>query len=291
MPPSPPVQHKPHPWQHTVLLAGDSKNTVLAEMAGTVNHMAYSPYGQQSSRQEVITHLGFNGELREAKTDWYFLGNGYRVYSPRLMRFHSPDRFSPFGKGWLNAYMYCGGEPVMRADPTGESWFSKWLFERFADVMQVFSPVGTGGASVGKTVIKSTSVSGGDFLADVLINSKRPFSTPSRLQPLGKSHKRRSAFQIQQNSNSTTTNNVSVTSSSASNGVNYTAQKIHMTDKVNLVTTVKTRGGQSLTGRDSGGYAMASGSSSSPTKAAPSSTTPKPSLFRLSERSFSVRNQ
>jgi hypothetical protein len=40
------------------------------------------------------------------------------------MRFHSPDRLSPFGKGGVNAYAYCGGSPVNRTDPSGASWLS-----------------------------------------------------------------------------------------------------------------------------------------------------------------------
>jgi RHS repeat-associated protein len=110
------------PQQHTVLLATDNKNSVFAEVVvGRTNRMAYSAYGHQSAQQEVMTRLGFNGELREMQTSWYLLGNGYRAYNPRLMRFHSPDNLSPFGAGGLNAYMYCGGEPVMNSDPTGHS--------------------------------------------------------------------------------------------------------------------------------------------------------------------------
>lgn len=111
--------------QRTVLLATDNKNSVLAEVvADKTNHIAYSAYGHQSAKQDVTTRLGFNGELRETRIGWYLLGNGYRAYNPRLMRFHSPDNLSPFGAGGLNAYMYCGGEPVMNKDPTGHALFS-----------------------------------------------------------------------------------------------------------------------------------------------------------------------
>ena len=55
----------------------------------------------------------------------YFLGNGYRAYSPTLMRFLRPDSLSPFGAGGVNPYVYCLGDPINRVDPTGHmSWQS-----------------------------------------------------------------------------------------------------------------------------------------------------------------------
>lgn len=65
--------------------------------------------------------LGYNGEVREAGVCWYLLGNGYRAFNPLLMRFHSPDSWSPFGKGGINAYMYVSGNPVAYKDPTGHT--------------------------------------------------------------------------------------------------------------------------------------------------------------------------
>lgn len=69
--------------------------------------------------------LGHGGELHEPEAAWRLLGNGHRLYSATLMRFHSPDRLSPFGRGGANAYVYCGGEPVNRVDPSGRSF--QWL--------------------------------------------------------------------------------------------------------------------------------------------------------------------
>ncbi|MEE4636302.1 RHS repeat-associated core domain-containing protein [Pseudomonas alliivorans] len=37
------------------------------------------------------------------------------------MRFNQPDNLSPFGRGGLNAYAYCLGDPVNRGDPSGHS--------------------------------------------------------------------------------------------------------------------------------------------------------------------------
>ncbi|BBP60908.1 RHS repeat-associated core domain-containing protein [Pseudomonas sp. St316] len=83
-----------------LLLAGDDKNSVLCEISREViKGIAYSPYGHQLEGSLVNSHLGYNGERRERQTGWYLLGNGYRVFNPLLMRFHSPDNLSPFGEG------------------------------------------------------------------------------------------------------------------------------------------------------------------------------------------------
>jgi RHS repeat-associated protein len=108
----------------TVLLATNDQNSIIAELAGgQLNSIAYCAYGEHSAQQEVATSLGFNGELRETPIGWYLLGKGYRAYNPRLMRFHSPDSWSPFGSGGLNAYIFCTGDPVNFSDPTGHSIF------------------------------------------------------------------------------------------------------------------------------------------------------------------------
>jgi hypothetical protein len=38
-----------------------------------------------------------------------------------LMRFHSPDSWSPFGEGGVNAYAYCEGDPIGNVDSTGHA--------------------------------------------------------------------------------------------------------------------------------------------------------------------------
>ena len=63
--------------------------------------------------------LGFNGTRQDPATKLYPLGNGYRMYSPTLMRFNAQDNLSPFGPGGVNGYAYCLGDPVNRRDPSG----------------------------------------------------------------------------------------------------------------------------------------------------------------------------
>ncbi len=79
---------------------------------------AYSAYGD--SANPVSSMQGFAGQVRDRQTGWYHLDNGHRVYNPKLMRFHSADRLSPFDKGGLNAYAYCRNDPINFHDPSGQ---------------------------------------------------------------------------------------------------------------------------------------------------------------------------
>ncbi|MCK9712997.1 sugar-binding protein [Pseudomonas syringae pv. syringae] len=106
----------------TVLLATNDSDSVLGEVdANGINRRWYTAYGHASGEDPPHGRLGFNGELSEADTGWQMLGNGYRAYSPVLMRFNSPDSWSPFGEGGVNGYAYVEGDPVNRVDPSGHS--------------------------------------------------------------------------------------------------------------------------------------------------------------------------
>jgi RHS repeat-associated protein len=108
----------------TTLLATDQQRSVLRMLDSTGPHpRAYTPYGHRPPANDL---LGFNGERPDPVTGHYLLGNGYRAFNPALMRFNSPDSLSPFGEGGLNAYGYCAGDPINRADPTGHVSFKLW---------------------------------------------------------------------------------------------------------------------------------------------------------------------
>ncbi|MFP3516659.1 RHS repeat-associated core domain-containing protein [Pseudomonas sp. SIMBA_077] len=107
--------------QHiSTLLATDLQRSVLQTTSGVEQQtIAYSPFGHHAN-QPIKTHLlGFNGERTASITGHYLLGNGYRAFNPVLMRFNSPDSWSPFGKAGVNAYAYCMNNPVLTEDPSG----------------------------------------------------------------------------------------------------------------------------------------------------------------------------
>ncbi|VVQ09286.1 RHS repeat-associated core domain-containing protein [Pseudomonas fluorescens] len=108
------------------LLATDLQRSVLSTLVEhQPNSFTYSPYGHRPKENGLLSLLGFNGERPDPVTGHYHLGNGYRQFNPVLMRFNSADSWSPFGKGGLNAYAYCAGDPINRKDPNGHAW--GWL--------------------------------------------------------------------------------------------------------------------------------------------------------------------
>lgn len=108
-----------------ILLATDLQRSVLhtLEKIHQQQSIAYSPYGHRRAENGLTSLLGFNGERPDPVTEHYLLGNGYRAFNPVLMRFNSPDSWSPFGEGGLNSYAYCLGNPTTSSDPTGHVAF------------------------------------------------------------------------------------------------------------------------------------------------------------------------
>jgi RHS repeat-associated protein len=105
----------------TSLWASDAHQSTIAwlnnNQPNQVHTQWYTPYGSCAGGSAIC----WNGQWRDPVTGWYHLGNGYRVYNPVLMRFHTPDSWSPFTSGEINAYAYCLGDPVNRVDPSGHS--------------------------------------------------------------------------------------------------------------------------------------------------------------------------
>jgi RHS repeat-associated protein len=101
------------------LTAGDHHDSLVWSRdvsQGDAELYGWSPYG---SGQATDSLPGFNGEQVDPVSGTYHLGNGYRAYSPVLMRFTCPDSLSPFGGGGINPYAYCAGDPMNLTDPSG----------------------------------------------------------------------------------------------------------------------------------------------------------------------------
>ncbi|WP_458128660.1 RHS repeat-associated core domain-containing protein [Pseudomonas sp. Z2-11] len=113
-------QQRENAISKTTVLAIDQQRSVLQMLDATQPYaFAYTAYGHHPHVNGLLGLLAFNGERPDPMTGHYLLGNGYRAFNPVLMRFNSSDSLSPFGKGGLNAYAYCIGDPVNKSDPSG----------------------------------------------------------------------------------------------------------------------------------------------------------------------------
>lgn len=163
------------------LTTNDLQNSVLSAVkVNQTDAFVYTPYGHH----QPAHHLpGFNGERPDPITGHYLLGNGYRAYNPVLMRFNGADSLSPFGKGGLNAYAYCAGDPVNRNDPSGHE-----LIDTLISVFYIAAGVATAGIGLAiarpsfKAVLKGVKVK--PATADVGRHSlplRRPANTTEKL--------------------------------------------------------------------------------------------------------------
>lgn len=103
------------------LLAADRQGSVLLRQnRGTRSFIAYDAFGFNLGGERQLPELRSSGQLRET-TGFYMLGNGNRAYNSALRIFHSSDSLSPFERGGLNTYAYCGLDPVNWRDNSGRS--------------------------------------------------------------------------------------------------------------------------------------------------------------------------
>ncbi|MFF5865395.1 RHS repeat-associated core domain-containing protein [Pseudomonas sp. NPDC012596] len=109
------------------LATDQQSSTLYIQHRNNEHRLSYTAYGHSDSVINALSRLGFAGQRHDGLTNCYLLGNGYRAFSPVIMRFLSPDSFSPFGRGNINSYAYCSGDPVNMVDPSGHTggMFSK----------------------------------------------------------------------------------------------------------------------------------------------------------------------
>lgn len=130
--------------RQTTLLGADAQGSVRVEADTTTRTRQYSAYGTERENAEHLL-IGFAGQRVEPVTHWQILGD-YRPYDPVLMCFLSPDSESPFGRGGINPYVYCAGDPVNRIDPDGHSWVN-YALAGAGIVLSVAAVIGSYGAA------------------------------------------------------------------------------------------------------------------------------------------------
>jgi RHS repeat-associated protein len=107
-------------WIHTDLL--ESVHRVTNSAGEVVLERSYAPYGEpivdDGSEDDS---RGYIGEAYDDDTGLSYLNARY--YDPVTALFLSPDASDPTGAGvGLHRYAYAAGDPIVRRDPSGETW-------------------------------------------------------------------------------------------------------------------------------------------------------------------------
>jgi RHS repeat-associated protein len=94
-----------------------------------VGSPAVTSYPRRMDRSALGNRFLYTGREWEADAGFYHFR--FRVYSPEEKRFLQSDPIGLAG-GW-NHYAYCGGNPVMKSDPTGLDPLAAWMLWRQLD--------------------------------------------------------------------------------------------------------------------------------------------------------------
>ncbi|WP_433768664.1 RHS repeat-associated core domain-containing protein [Pseudomonas putida] len=158
----------------TILLATDLQSSVFKAIdANRFEPTTYTPYGHHPRDNGSLSQLRFSGELPDPLTGHYHLGKGYRQFNPVLMRFNSPDSWSPFGKGGLNAYTYCAGNPINQKDPTGHYLIAAKLFDDvFLNTYLLMKDANLRKIHLSDALNHTTALFGGKDKVKILANAK-----------------------------------------------------------------------------------------------------------------------
>ena len=118
------------------------------ESVATYEYDAWGNIVSSSGRLAEINPLRYRGYYYDNETGFYYLQSRY--YDPANRRFISADTYSSTDPGdaiGCNMFAYCGNNPVMRNDYSGDAWWH-WVVATVAVVgLAVASVVTCGGAA------------------------------------------------------------------------------------------------------------------------------------------------
>ena len=174
---------------HYYLKDHQGNNRVLVNKNGGVeeiNH--YYPFGGVFASEENLQPYKYNGKELDAKKGLNWYDYGERMYDAALGIFTTVD---PSSERYYSTspYVYCGGDPINRIDPTGADWYKDsdgnyhWA-ERGGDIAEGWTWVGS---SVSIEISKDRYVNyyeNGGIVANKPINTFDLIASSPKLQNL-----------------------------------------------------------------------------------------------------------
>ena len=174
---------------HYYLKDHQGNNRVLVNKNGGVeeiNH--YYPFGGVFASEENLQPYKYNGKELDAKKGLNWYDYGARQYDAALGIFTTVD---PSSERYYSTspYVYCGGNPINRIDPTGADWYKDsdgnyhWA-ERGGDIAEGWTWVGS---SVSIEISKDRYVNyyeNGGIVANKPVNTFDLIASSPKLQNL-----------------------------------------------------------------------------------------------------------
>ena len=174
---------------HYYLKDHQGNNRVLVNKNGGVeeiNH--YYPFGGVFASEENVQPYKYNGKELDTKKGLNWYDYGARRYDAALGIFTTVD---PSSEKYYptSPYVYCGGDPINRIDPTGADWYKDsdgnyhWA-ERGGDIAEGWTWVGS---SVSIEISKSKYVNyyeNGGIVANKPVNAFDLIASSPKLQNL-----------------------------------------------------------------------------------------------------------
>ena len=174
---------------HYYLKDHQGNNRVLVNKKGGVeeiNH--YYPFGGVFASEENVQPYKYNGKELDTKKGLNWYDYGARQYDAALGIFTTVD---PSSEKYYptSPYVYCGGDPINRIDPTGADWYKDsdgnyhWA-ERGDDITEGWTWVGS---SVSIEISKSKYVNyyeNGGIVANKPVNAFDLIASSPKLQNL-----------------------------------------------------------------------------------------------------------
>ncbi len=174
---------------HYYLKDHQGNNRVLVNKNGGVeeiNH--YYPFGGVFASEENLQPYKYNGKELDAKKGLNWYDYGARQYDAALGIFTTVD---PSSERYYSTspYVYCGGNPINRIDPTGADWYKDsdgnyhWA-ERGGDIAEGWTWVGS---SVSIEISKDRYVNyyeNGGIVANKPVNAFDLIASSPKLQNL-----------------------------------------------------------------------------------------------------------
>ena len=118
------LSHNGTIYYYITNLQGDVMSIVDGTGAVVVSYK-YDPYGNIISATGTLAEINplrYRGYIYDSECNLYYLQSRY--YDPSIGRFINADTFASTGQGVLgnNMFAYCGNNPVIRRDVSGEFW-------------------------------------------------------------------------------------------------------------------------------------------------------------------------